>query len=74
MNNKTFTVIEYSSFYAIRHNESGKEHCIGDGVDSVFTPNGKAMRCGTERFRKIWEKSFNDCENDTMEAYFPELI
>lgn len=36
-----FTVIEYSSFFAVRHNESGEEHPMGDGVDTIFDEDGE---------------------------------
>ena len=67
-----FKVIEYSSFYAVRDTTTGKEHPMGDGVDTLFTPTGKAMRCGTEHFRKTWERSLNANPSETEEAYFPQ--
>ena len=70
MNKKPFSVIEYSSFYAVRNNETGKEYPMSDGVDTLFTRNGKAMRPGSEYFRKTWEKSLNHNPSETMEAYF----
>ena len=35
-----FTVIEYSSFFAVRHNPTGDEHPMGDGADTLFTEDG----------------------------------
>ena len=71
MPRKLFTVVEYSSFYAVRHNPSGDEHPMGDGVDTLFTPTGRAMRCGTEYFRRTWERALNADWRSTLEAYFP---
>lgn len=70
---KSFSVIEYSSFYAVRHNPSGKEHPMGDGVDTLLTATGRAMRPGSEHFRRTWERCLNQDERETLEAYFPEL-
>jgi hypothetical protein len=70
MKTKRFSVIEYSSFYAVRDNTTGEQHPMGDGVDTLITPTGRTMRCGTEYFRKTWERSLNANEAETAEAYF----
>ena len=70
---KLFTVIEYDSYYAVRHNPSGDEHPMSDGVDSLFTPKtDKAMRPGSEYFRRTWERALNTDPDGTLEAYFPK--
>jgi hypothetical protein len=66
-----FKVIEYASYYAVRDSVTGEEEAMSDGVDSVHTPTGKAMRPGSEYFRKTWERMLNDPLNETLEAYFP---
>ena len=53
---KTFTVIEYSSFFAVRHNPSGDEHPMGDGVDTLFDEDGMALMPGTPGFIETWEE------------------
>lgn len=69
-----FSVIEYSSFFAVRHNPSGEEHPMGDGVDTLFDQEtGKALIPGTAGFIEKWEKSLNANEGETLEAYFPHL-
>jgi hypothetical protein len=72
MKNKTFSVIEYHSFFAIRHNETGQERNMSDGVD-VLTDmaTGKSIQPGSENFIKFWEDSLNANVDETMEAYFP---
>jgi hypothetical protein len=67
---RRFEVVEYSSYYAVRDLFTEKEHAMSDGVDSVFTKTGKAMSPGTERFRLAWQKSLNENESETLEAYF----
>jgi hypothetical protein len=67
-----FTVIEYSSFFAVRHNPTGDEHPMGDGVDTLFDEDGKALVPGTAGFIEAWEESLNVDEQSTVEAYFPE--
>jgi hypothetical protein len=67
-----FRVIEYSSFYAVRDTETGKEHVLGDGVDTLTDKFDRIMKPGSEYFRLTWEKSLNATPNETLEAYFPE--
>lgn len=67
-----FLVVEYSSFYAVRDKETGKEHPMGDGVDTLSTRTGKMMRPGSEYFRKSWQRFLNESPDETLEAYFPE--
>lgn len=73
MSKKTFSVIEYHSFFAVRHNATGKEHPMGDGVDTLFTRTGKAKSPGDKTFVKCWERSLNETASETLEAYFPEI-
>lgn len=67
-----FTVIEYSSFFAVRHNASGTEAPMGDGVDSLFDGD-QPLSPASEGFLEAWQEALNlDCD-ETMEAYFPDL-
>lgn len=72
--NTLFTVVEYSSFFAVRHNPSGDEHPMGDGVDSLFDDDGHALSPGTPGFVEMWESVLNADENSTLETYFPHRI
>ena len=67
---RRFEVVEHASYYAVRDLFTNKERAMSDGVDSVFTKSGKAMSPGTERFRLAWQKSLNENESQTLEAYF----
>lgn len=69
-----FSVIEYSSFFAVRPNPTGDEHPMGDGVDTLFDEEGRALSPGTPGFIEAWEKELNEPDNETMEAYFPEHL
>jgi hypothetical protein len=71
---KLFTVAEYSSFFAVRHNPSGDEHPMGDGVDALFDHNGKSLIPGTPGFIETWEAVLNADEQSTLEGYFPQHI
>ena len=71
---KMFTVIEYTSHYQVRHNPSGQVAFLSDGVDCLFTETGRAIRPGREYFRRKWENSLNENEDETLEAYFPEEV
>jgi hypothetical protein len=68
---KTFSVIEYSSFFAVRHNPSGDEHPMGDGVDTLFNDED-ALCPGTPGFVEAWEDCLNHDEQETLAAYFPQ--
>lgn len=70
MAKRRFTVVEYVGHYSVRDNETMQERVMGDGVDTLHTPNGKAMRPGSEYFRRIWERDLNRDANQTAEAYF----
>ncbi len=70
----TFSVVEYLSFFAVRHNPSGEEHPMGDGVDTLFDEDGHALLPGTPDFIEGWEDSLNADETSTLEAYFPQHL
>ena len=67
-----FTVIEYSSFFAVRHNPTGNEHPMGDGVDTLFNEAGHSLSPGTPGFIETWEAILDTDKEITLEAYFPE--
>jgi hypothetical protein len=64
-----FKVVEHVSGYAVYDTVTTRSHWMSDGVDAVFTRSGKAMRPGSEHFRKEWERSLNQNESETAEAY-----
>ena len=70
---KTFSVIEYSSFFAVRHNPTGQEYPMGDGVDTLFDKDDNALSPGMDGFVETWEDALNESENETLEAYFYEI-
>ena len=70
---KLFEVVEYSSFFAVRHIPSQTEHSMGDGVDTLFDQEGKAISPGTPGFVEKWADSLNASSGETLEAYFPEM-
>lgn len=69
---KTFSVIEYLSFFAVRHHPSGDEHPLGDGVDTLIDEDGRALVPGMPGFTEAWEAVLNADEAATLEAYFPQ--
>lgn len=71
---KLFSVIEYSSFFAVRHNPSGDEHPMGDGVDTLFDESDRALSPGAPGFGEASEQALNSDEQSTLEAYFPEHV
>jgi hypothetical protein len=75
---KLFQVIEYSSFFAVRHLPSGAECPMGDGVDAIdYVDEDGEGRClwpGTPDFVQEWTDALNANPEETLEAYFPELV
>ena len=69
-----FTVVEYSSFFAVRHNPSGDEHPIGDGVDTLFDDEGHSLYPGTPGFIETLQEVLNADADSTIETYFPQHI
>ncbi len=67
---KRFKVIEYTSHYAVQDTETGQAASMSDGVDVLFTKSGRAMKPGSEYFRKAWQRSLNENPTETAEAYF----
>ncbi len=70
---RIFHVVEYSSFYAVRHVPTGTESPMGDGVDTLFTDDGAPYVSGTPELVEAWEDMLNGDVLDTYEAYFPDL-
>ena len=68
-----FSVIEYSSFFAVRHVPSGAEHPMGDGVDTLFEGD-HALVPGISGFIEHWEVALNSVPDETLAAYFPLLV
>lgn len=69
-----FRVVEYFSGFAVEHIPTGKEHWMSDGVDAVFDENDEPLSPGSEGFCEAWAKGLNETSDDTLEAYFPELL
>ncbi len=67
-----FVVVEYSSFFAVRDTHTGQERPMGDGVDTLFDADGKALSPGTSGFCEAWAEALNADEGETLAAYFPE--
>jgi hypothetical protein len=70
MTDKMFSVIEYSSFYAVRYNPTGEERCMGDGVDVIFDDDDEPVSPGSEGFVEAWEAFLNGSPYETMKAYY----
>lgn len=70
---KMFTVIEYASHFAVRHNPSSDEQSMGDGVDTLFDEEGNALQPDTPGFVEVWQETLNEDEISTLEAYFPSI-
>jgi hypothetical protein len=70
-----FTVIEYSSFFAVRLNATGEEVPMGDGVDSLIVEDEDetvTLSPGTIGFVETWTETLNESADETMAAYFPD--
>jgi hypothetical protein len=45
---------------------------MGDGVDTLFDDDGRALSLGTPGFVEAWEEALNNDEDETLEPCFPE--
>lgn len=68
---KKYSIVEYSSGFAIVRNSDGEERWLSDGVDMFFGKNDRALSPGTQTW---WKHAEAFCEDESMidEAYFPE--
>ena len=69
-----YSVIEYSSFFAVRDNESGAEHPMGDGVDTLMKNHDEMWSPGEPGFVEAWTESLNLYPSETAEAYFRQVV
>jgi hypothetical protein len=69
-----FTVIEYTSFFAVRDTQTGEERPMGDGVDVLFDADGNSISPGTEGFCEQWAEALNADQAETLAAYFPHQL
>ncbi len=47
---------------------------MGDGVDTLFNEDMKALSPGMPDFLATWEDALNSNEEETLEAYFPQHL
>jgi hypothetical protein len=74
MKEPLFEVVEYHSFFAVRHKPSGMERPMGDGVDALFDSDGEAVSPGSPGFCEDWAAMLNEMPSDVLAAYFPDLV
>lgn len=71
---KAFTVVEYHTGFALRHNPTGHESWLGDGVDAFLSNNGDALHPGTPDFLETWQGIFDEIgEDELLDVYFPYM-
>lgn len=68
-----FNAVEYVSGFAVQDTVSGEEHWIGDGVDMLSDKRGRMLSPGSKGFLRKLQRSLNESESETLEAYFPEV-
>jgi len=66
-------IYEGATAFWIEHVPSGKECCMGDGVDMYWDEEGP-IYVGTERFYNIMAEDLRTSYSELMEAYFPEEV
>ncbi len=64
-------IYEGASAIYFEHVATGREACMGDGVDMLHTPTGRAMRLGTKAFCKAAAAWLDSSEDELLEAYLP---
>ena len=65
---------QYFSHFAVRHNPSGDEQPMGDGVDMLFDQEGHTLQPGSPGFTEAWEDVLNADGTSTLAAYFPQHV
>lgn len=60
-----------SAYYLLDLN-TGREACLGDGVDMVHTGNGKALSPGTMTFNRVLTADFKANVEEWRKVYFDE--
>ena len=66
---RRLVAIEGCNGYYLKDTETGREACMGDGVDMEA---GLHAEVGTEEFLRIWQSEIDFNEAIYIEAYFPE--
>ena len=67
------TVCEGFGAYYIIDNNTGKEACMGDGVDMLYDPETYEVYLpGNEQFHRILSELVETGEGEYIEAYFAE--
>jgi len=71
-----FIVHEHFNGFSVEDSHTGQSHWMSDGVDCVHTGDSEdpfdCMPPGGELFCREWACQLNSCEQETLEAYFPE--
>ena len=64
----------FNGFYLLDR-KTGKEVCVGCGVDTLFDRKGRAREdLDSPAFLRDLERLFNDDVNETLAAYWPEEV
>lgn len=59
---------ETSSAFYVVDNDTGRERCMGDGVDMFHAEDGESLDSGSPEFYAALDQMITDAE--TYEAYF----
>jgi hypothetical protein len=68
-----FRVDEHYNGFELVHIASDHTHWLSDGVDVLYDEFDHAIAPG-EAFCKAWALQFNSNVDETLEAYFPDLV
>jgi hypothetical protein len=70
MRNARFTWYETSDGFYVTDNKTGREACMGDGVDMFQRPSGRSREVGSIRFYRAMNSYFHNYQAEIGEAYF----
>lgn len=71
---RKFLLVEAAGHFGLTHIASRQYHVVGDGVDEQFGTPVKPITVGMPGFRQAWEDAFHLDVDQTMEAYFPDVL
>lgn len=67
----TYSIIRRGQYFYIRHNVTGQERFVGNGINVIFdAATNQPVSPDDERFIEMWEDDLNGHAGEIWEDYF----
>jgi hypothetical protein len=67
----TFSVVRYGQYFRIRHNATGQEMFVGNGINVIFdAATNQPVSPNDEHFIEMWENDLNEHAGEIWEDFF----